>query len=70
MAFDGDIVQIKTFSENGKTDAVISLVENEVNKYLRNYPADLCHSIQAQVTETVVDSIIWFRYTVTVVLRA
>ena len=63
---DGDILQIKAFTDWGRTDAVLSLVENEVNKYLRNYPAELVHSIHTQVTE-LHDG---FRYTVTVTLRS
>jgi len=66
MAYDGDILQIKVFTEMGRTDAVVPLVENAVNKYLVNYPAELVHSIQAHVTE----SNDWFRYTVTVTLRS
>lgn len=66
MAFDGDILQIKVFTEVGHTDAIVSFVESAVNKYLHNYPADLVHSIQAQISE----GNDWLRYTVTVTLRS
>lgn len=63
---DGDVLQIKVFSEMGCTDAVIALVESRVNKYLANYPAELVQSIQSQITE----GNEWIRCTVTVVLKS
>lgn len=52
MAHDGDILQIKVFSaHDGYAKRAMDIVAGQVNVYLSNYPAELVHSIQPQVTE-------------------
>lgn len=67
MAFDGDILQIKVFTETHEYGGrAMAAVTKEVNAYLSGYPANLVHSITPQVTQSEEMT----RYTVTVVLRS
>jgi hypothetical protein len=75
MAYDGDILSIKVFTDCDKwASRAHAAVTQEVNDYLRNYPAELVQSIQAHETEftdTGGDYPVQLtRYTVTVVLKS
>lgn len=71
MAFDGDILQIKVFSDWLGDDECAQRVAKKVNDYLHNYPAELVVSVTPSVTEkTFPDGGSSMRYTVTVVLRS
>lgn len=77
MAYDGDVLQVKVFSDVSKwASRAIASVTTSVNEYLRNYPADLVHSVTTQVTEfrdtggDYPQGEEMTRYTVTVVLRS
>lgn len=75
MAYDGDVLQIKTLTAIDAFAGHAAIkIDEMVNAYLSNYPADLVQSIQMNVTEVTDTSgdypVASTRYTATIVLRS